>query len=116
MTQWAFDPGLDFSTQLFFDDGGIAVADGSHGAPRCRRCGAGLARPENVTLTATAAVLEGLVPIGARVRLVGYRCASCSLEQAPPGEFDARGFRSSRRSSDSGKALDAAVRSIGLSP
>jgi len=67
-----------------------------------------------VALTASAA-LKGFSPIGMRCRLLGYRCPACVLEQAPSDEFDV-GARSSAHSTDSGKALEEAVRSIGLSP
>jgi hypothetical protein len=112
LARWAFDAGLDFSTQLFYD--GVATAKGRRGAAKCSRCDAGLGDPEPVELTATAH-FDDFAPIGMRLRILGYRCPSCGLEQAPPGEFDAGGRYGSSRSTDSGKALDAAVKSIGLS-
>jgi hypothetical protein len=112
LVRWAFDPGLDFSTQLF--DDGVATAKGRRGAPKCARCGAALGETETVELAATAH-FDDFAPIGMRLRLLGYRCPACGLEQAPPGEFDAGGMPVSGRSTDTGRALDAAVKSIGLS-
>jgi hypothetical protein len=108
-------PGLDFSAQLFDSDSGVPTASGRRGAPRCHRCGNALARLEPVALHATAN-LKGFAPIGMTVQLAGYRCPSCGLEQAPPDEFSAGGVYIRGRASDSGKALDAAVRSLGLEP
>jgi hypothetical protein len=110
VAQWAFDPGLDFSTQLFYE--GVHAAHGGSRPPRCDGCGGSLASLEEVTLDASA-TLDGFEPIGMRLRLLGYRCPSCGLEQAPPHEFDISTRRHSR-SSDTGRALDAAVGSIGL--
>jgi len=112
LARWAFDPGLDFSEQLF--DGGVATAQGRRGASECCRCGAELGEKSTVVLTASAH-LNGFAPIAMRAQLLGYRCPACGLEQAPPGEFDV-GTRPSAHSTDSGKALEEAVRSIGLSP
>jgi hypothetical protein len=114
----AFDPDLEFSAQLFDSDSdsGVPTASGPRGAPRCRRCGGSLAQLEPVTLHVTAS-LRDFAPIGMTIRLPGYRCASCGLEQAPPDEFSAGGvYTSVARTSDGGKALDAAVRSLGLEP
>ena len=113
LTQWAFDPGTDFSAQLFEDDGAAPTAKGSAGAPRCRSCGADLGELEPVTLTGTAQ-LDGFAPISMTLHLRGYRCAACGLAQAPPDEYAAY-FRTHGRSSDTGRALDAAVTSLGLS-
>jgi hypothetical protein len=112
LVRWAFDAGLDFSEQLFYD--GVATAKGRRGAARCSGCGAALGDTEAVELAASAQ-FDDFAPIGMRLRLLGYRCPGCGLEQAPPGEFDAGGKYGSARSTDTGKALDAAVKSIGLS-
>ena len=113
LVQWAFDPGLEFSEQLFADEG-VPTAKGRKGDPICRACGAELGHPEPVTLTATAQ-LNGFAPISMTVRASGYRCASCGLAQAPPGEFEAGGMYSKVRPTDAGRALDAATESVGLS-
>jgi hypothetical protein len=112
LVRWAFDAGADFSTQLFYD--GVATAKGRRGAAKCSRCDANFGGTEPVELAATAH-FDDFAPIGMRLRLLGYRCAACGLEQAPPGEFDAGGRYGSSRSTDTGRALDAAVKSIGLS-
>src|SRR4051812_28749831 len=112
LAQWAFDPGLEFSEQLFYKDSGAPSAKGRIGAARCRRCDAPLGDPEMVTLEAIAS-LTGFEPITMRIRLRGYRCPACGTAQAPAGEFDASRWGS--RSTDTGKALDAALRSLGLS-
>src|SRR5438045_7111094 len=39
LKRWAFDPGLEFSEQLFFDDDGIPIAKGRGGHAKCARCG-----------------------------------------------------------------------------
>jgi hypothetical protein len=114
VARWAFDPGTDFSEQLFFAEDAVPTAAGSDAVPKCRRCRADLTTQQEVTLEATARI-DDFAPIGMRVRLLGYRCPSCGLDQAPPGDFDAGGLRFHRRSSDTGRALDAAVGSIGLS-
>jgi hypothetical protein len=110
IVQWAFDPGLDFSTHLFYE--GVHAADGGSSSPKCYGCGGSLASLEEVTLHACA-TLDGFEPIGMKLRLLGYRCPSCGLEQAPPHEFDISS-RGRSRSSDTGRAVDAAVASIGL--
>jgi hypothetical protein len=115
LARWAFDPGVDFSTQLFYDENGLATADGDRDAPACRRCGSDLGRTEVVTLEATAH-LAGFAPIGLRIQVNGYSCSSCGLSQAPANEFAANfgiysGFV---QATDSGRALSAAVRSLGL--
>jgi hypothetical protein len=82
---------------------------------KCKDCGQSPElKVEPLELTATAH-FDDFAPIGMRLRLLDYRCPACGLEQAPPGEFDAGGRYGSGRSTDSGKALDAAVKSIGLS-
>jgi hypothetical protein len=111
LAEWAFDPGLEFSTQLF-GDGGIATAKGRHGAPQCRGCGADLGLLEPVSLTASAR-LDGFVPISMTLRANGYRCDTCGLTQLPPGDLDIG--RWGARSTDTGRALDAAIESVGLS-
>jgi hypothetical protein len=113
VVKWAFDPGGDFSTQLFYDDG-VPAARGGRSAPKCRGCGTSLGIPEKVTLQ-SAATLDDLPPMTMKVRLMGYRCPACGLEQALPHEFDIT-TRGGRRSSDTGRALDAAIESIGLHP
>ena len=113
LARWAFDPGTDFSEQLFFGDSGVATARGPRAAPRCRRCRADLQELQDVILEASARV-EDFAPIGLRIHLLGYRCPSCGLGQAPPHEFDAGTWQYRGRSSDTGKALDAAVGSVGL--
>jgi hypothetical protein len=110
LARWAFDPGLEFSEQLFYD--GVPTADGRRGTPTCRSCRTPLDALEEINLSASAH-LEGFQPIGMNARLLGYRCPSCGLSQAPPHEFDI-GTRSTARLSDTGKALDAAINSIGL--
>lgn len=110
LVKWAFDPGLEFSTQLF--DDGVPSARGGRRFPKCFGCGASLANDEECTFHASAN-LDGLQPIGMTLRLPGYRCPSCGLEQAPPHEFDISS-RGHSRTSDTGRALDAALRSIGL--
>jgi hypothetical protein len=110
VARWAFDPGLEFSTQLFRD--GSPEARGGRRFPKCCDCGGSLANLEDVTFHA-AANLDGFSPIEMRLRLRGYRCPSCGREQAPPQEFDVSN-RGRARSSDTGRALDAAVASIGL--
>lgn len=110
VAQWAFDPGLDFSTQLFYE--GVHAAHGGSDSSKCYGCGSSLASLEEVTVEAFAK-LDGFEPIGMKLRLLGYRCPSCGLEQVPPHEFDSFTRRRSR-SSDTGRALDAAVGSIGL--
>lgn len=109
LVRWAFDPGGEFSEQLFYV--GLPVANARRGKATCRACGADLGAPEPVVLSATAN-LDGLAPIGARVTLVGYRCAACGLEQAMPHAFDVS--QSGARSSEVGEALDDAVSSLGL--
>jgi len=110
VVRWAFDPGLEFSSQLF--DKGVPAARGGRRFPKCRECGGSLANLEAVSFQASAA-LDGFQPIGMRLRLQGYRCPSCGLEQAPPNELDISS-RGHGRSSDTGRALDAAIGSIGL--
>ena len=112
VSKWAFDPGTEFAEQLFFADG-VSTAKGSRSNPSCRRCGAALSVLEPVELVAVAR-LKGFAPIEMRVRLPGYRCPSCGLEQGPAHEFD-RGDRSRGAVGDGGRALDAAVASVGLS-
>lgn len=113
LSKWAFDPGTDFAEQLFFAEDGVATAKGSRSNPQCRRCAAPLSAPEPVELVAVAQ-LKDFGPIEMRAGLRGYRCASCGLEQAAPHEFD-RGDRNSRPVEGGGRALDAAVASVGLS-
>jgi hypothetical protein len=110
VVRWAFDPGLEFSTQLFHH--GVPAARGGSRFPKCRDCGSSLAHPEEVTLRASAE-LDGFDPIEMAIRLQGYRCPSCGLEQAAPDEFDISS-RGRTRTSDTGRALDAAIRSVGL--
>jgi hypothetical protein len=106
--RWAFDPGSEFSDQLFYE-GGIPIASGRRGDPSCRECKTSLAAQQEVTLHASAN-LDGFPPLEMTVRLLGYRCTTCGLEQAPPHEFDFRGAPET----DSGRALHGAVESIGL--
>jgi hypothetical protein len=103
LTRWAFDPGTDLSTQLFWESDGVATAKGSHHHPRCARCGSELSTLQPVDLAAEAR-LKGFAPIGFRARLPGYVCSSCGLAQAPQ-DF-ARG--------DGAVALLDAVRAVGL--
>ena len=110
VVQWAFDPGLEFSTQLFYE--GVPSGHGGRRAPKCCGCGGLLAGLEEVTLRSSAK-LDGLPPIEMKLRLFGYRCPACGLEQAPPDEFDISNRRH-LRSSDTGRALDAAIESVGL--
>ena len=113
VVRWAFDPGTDFSDQLFFGENAVRTARGSKGAPTCRRCGAPLDGQQQVTLMATAQ-FDNFAPIEMHMRLLGYHCPACGLDQAPPHEFDAGDIHTRSRSSPTGKALDAAVESIGL--
>jgi hypothetical protein len=110
VVRWAFDPGLEFSTQLFWD--GVPTARGGRRFPKCCDCGSSLSRLEDLTVQASAN-LDGFSPIEMRLQLRGYRCPSCGREQAPPQELDVSS-RGRARSSDTGRALDAAIRSIGL--
>ena len=115
VARWAFDPGTDFSDQLFFGANGLPTARSSLGTVKCQRCGAELNARQEVSLEASAQLAK-FAPITMRVRLLGYHCPACGLDQAPPDEFTAGNLPfSTHRSSDAGKALDAAVRSIGLS-
>jgi hypothetical protein len=54
LARWAFDPGTDFSTQLFFGENGVQTARGSRAAPKCRRCGAALGGHRRVVLETSA--------------------------------------------------------------
>jgi hypothetical protein len=110
VVQWAFDPGLEFSTQLFYE--GVPAGHGGRRSPKCCGCGGSLANLEEVTLHASAK-LDGLAPIEMQLRLLGYRCPACGLEQAPPDELNISS-RGHIRSSDTGRALDAAIESVGL--
>ena len=110
VVKWAFDPGLEFGKQLFYE--GVHTAGGSRRHPRCSQCRTSLLNIQEVTLPASAK-LDGFQPIGMTVRMLGYRCPECGTEQAPPGAFDVT-MKSGSRSSDAGRALDAAFESIGL--
>lgn len=111
LAKWAFDPGTDLSTQLFWDKSGIPRAKGTKRAPVCARCGTILGAPEQVELAAQVR-LKGFEPIDFRTRLQGFVCQSCGLAQAPRGSFDRT--KSGGPVSDGARALDDAVRSIGL--
>jgi hypothetical protein len=110
LTRWAFDPGLEFSEQLFFTDDGVPTARGRGDHARCARCGEPLGAPQRVRVEAQAH-LEGFAPIEFAATLPGYACQGCGLEQAPEGSFDT----SLRRTlSDGAAALEEATRSLGL--
>ena len=103
LSRWAFDPGTDLSTQLFWESDGVATAKGSRRHPSCARCGSELSMLQPVDLAAEAN-LEGFAPIGFHARLPGYVCSSCGLAQAPPDTFREAGM----------DALNDAVRGLGL--
>jgi uncharacterized protein with PIN domain len=111
LTRWAFDPGTDFTTQLLWGEGGIAVADGSTRRPRCASCRSELGALQPVELAAEVR-MESFAPIGVRARLPGYVCLSCGLAQAPPDYFDVAG--KGHAPFDGGKAMLDALRAIGL--
>jgi hypothetical protein len=103
LTRWAFDPGTDLSTQLFWESDRVATAKGSLRHPRCARCGSELRTLQPVDLVAEAH-LEGFAPIGFHARLSGYVCSSCGLAQAPPDTW----------ADDGAAALMDAARAVGL--
>jgi hypothetical protein len=111
LAQWAFDPGTDLSTQLFYEPTGIRSAGGSKRAPECAQCKQVLGDPEQVTLDASVR-LKGFEPIHFRTRLNGYICKNCGLAQAPPDSWVTVGRLG--KASGGGSALNEAVKSIGL--
>lgn len=107
---WAFDPGADFSTQLFWD-GKIATAKRSlRGRSQCARCNSRLDEPFRVECHAQVQ-LEGFAAIDFRTRAPGFRCASCGLEQVAGQTFELSKFGSV---SDGADALENAFRELGL--
>jgi len=109
VAKWAFDPGGDMSTQLFWSDSGIAFANNGEGSPRCARCGSALSGMQPVELSAEARISGDT--IGLRACLNGYVCPSCGLEQAPAGTFDMDNYG---LGAEGAKALKGAIRSVGL--
>ena len=110
LTRWAFDPGLEFSEQLFLNDDGVPTARGGGDHAKCVRCGESLGVPRRVRVEAQAH-LKGFAPIEFAVTLPGYTCPGCGLEQAPEGSFDTSQWLSL---SDGAAALEEATRSLGL--
>ena len=110
LTRWAFDPGLEFSEQLFLNDDGVPTARGGGDHAKCVRCGESLGAPRQVRVEAQAH-LKGSAPIEFAVTLPGYTCPGCGLEQAPEGSFDTSQWLSL---SDGAAALEEATRSLGL--
>jgi hypothetical protein len=100
--KWAFDPGVDFSTQLFYE--GVPTARDDDGG-RCAGCEGGLDGAATLVVLTLDVQLEGLQPVRARITAPGFRCPSCGLEQAAPGTLESFGYA---------EALSNAIATTGL--